>query len=396
VLYFTFGGSSSVELLDLRTDSTRRLIEQARSPVYLESGHILFAHPNGGLYVVPFDLASGTVTGERTPVLDDVDGSFYAVSATGTLVFRSGMASSSGASALELVRAYVNGTRDTLRLAPRNLGATRVSPDGRRLVYVDYEDDQIYLYDFELGGPTQLTFEGENDDLVWSPDGTRIAFSSEREGSDGWDIYGKTVDGSDSASMLLTRPGTQWPDAWTEDGTLAFVDRGTAGNDLWTMPADGSGEPSPFLVTEWSERDLAVSPDGRWAAYVSNETGTAEVYVRQFPDGTGQRRVSQGGGAGPRWSPDGSTIFYAKLLGGVDTIVGARVRLEPSFLVTRTDVVFEAPFLRRFDVHPDGSHLVVEVRRLESQTAENDEDVRRQIVVILDWFEDLKRALGER
>jgi len=396
VLYYTFGGSGGVELLDLRTDSTKRLIEQAENPVYLASGHILFAHPNGGLYVVPFDLASGTVTGERTPVLDDVDGNYYAVSETGTLVFRSGITSAGRSAELELVRSYMNGTRDTLRLAPRNLFGTRVSPDGRRLVYVDGEDEQIYLYDFELGGPTQLTFEGQNNNPVWSPGGEQIVFSSVRDGSDDWDLYVKTVDGSDSAELVLKRPGRQFPADWTEDGTIAFGDRGSGTPDLWTVPADGSGEPQPFLVTEWFEQGLAVSPDGRWAAYQSNETGTSEVYVRQFPSGTGQRRVSQGGGLRPRWSPDGTTIFYGRFQGDVDTIFGARVRLEPSFLVTRTDVVYDAPVLWGFDVHPDGSHLVVEVRRVEPQTAQEDAVLRRQVVVILDWFEDLKRALGER
>jgi serine/threonine-protein kinase len=399
VLYYTFGsGGRNVELLDLRTDSTRLLIEQAEDPRYLASGHILFAHPSGGLYVVPFDRKSGTVTGERTPVLDDVDGSNYEISATGTLVFRSGMAGGAGGlSQRELVRVRLNGTVDTLRLAPRPLSDTRISPDGSRLVYLDNDDDQLYLYDFELGGPTQLTFEGENDTPVWSPDGARIVFASRREDGEDFDLYVKAVDGGDSAALLLKRPGVQFAENWTADGTITFYERTSPGAaDLWTMPADGSGEPRPFLVTEWGEVRLAVSPDGQWAAYQSNETGTAEVYVRAFPGGTGQRRVSQGGGFAPRWSSDGGTIFYTRYQGDVDTIFGARVRLEPSFLVTATDVAYTAPTLGRFDVHPDGTHLIAEVFRVQPQAAADSSAVRRQIVVILDWFEELKRAMGER
>ena len=218
--------------------------EQAVNPKYLGSGHILFAHPNGGLFVVPFDLESKTVTGERTPVFDDIQGNYYNVSASGTLVFRSRMTSgAAGRSQQHLVRVGLDGTLDTLRLAPRSLSGTRISPDGRRLVYneVGGGDDHLYLYDFELGGPTQLTFEGDNNFPVWSPDGSRIAFASSREGSDNVDIYVKPVDGSGAAELLLTRPGWQFPENWTEDGTVTFYEVNNGPPDLWTVPADSGG-----------------------------------------------------------------------------------------------------------------------------------------------------------
>ncbi len=295
------------------------------------------------------------------------------------------------------MRVFLDGALDTLRLSPRDLSDTRISPDGRRLVYSDVsgESDHLYLYDFELGGPTQLTFEDEGHDPVWSPDGSRIAFVSQRGGSDLDDLYVMPADGSGGAELLLTRPGLQFVENWTEDGTITFYENaaGARNRDLWTMPAEGGEEPQPFLVTEWAELGLAVSPDGQWASYQSNETGSFEVYVRAFPSGVGQRRVSTGGGTIPRWSPDGETIFFLRN-SPVDTIFAARVQLEPSFLVLETDVVYTTPRIGSFDVHPDGTHLIVEVTQPQVAAADAERAAPSKVVVVLNWFEELRERLG--
>jgi serine/threonine-protein kinase len=386
-------GSQTVDLFDFATDSSRVLVEEARNPRYLNSGHILFVHPRGGLFVVPFDLASRQVTGERIPVLDDVVGGDYDISATGTLVFRSG---APGTVDEELVRVYFDGRLDTLRLAPRPLGGVRISPDGRRLAFSDDSDmssQQLFLFDFELGGPTQVTFMDDNFLPVWSPDGTRIAFARVRDGS--LNIYVTAADGNGTAELLLAREGLQWPLAWTEDGTIALQERGKLSDpgDLWIMKVEGGAEPRPYLATEWSEEDLAVSPNGRWAAYTSDETGAPVVYIRAFPTGEGQRRVSAGVGIYPRWSPDGRSVFYVRDAADVDTIYAARVELEPTFLVRAIEPVYTVAGIGRFDVHPDGTHLIVEVARSRA-TAADEPDRPSRVVVILNWFEELKAKVG--
>ena len=181
---------------------------------------------------------------------------------------------------------------------------------------------------------------------------------------------------------------------WTEDGTITFYEIAGGPPDLWMMPAEGGGEPQPFLVTEWSELRLAVSPDGQWASYQSNETGQPEVYVRAFPSGEGQRRVSTGGGAVPRWSPDGETIFFVRNSPVVDTIFAARVQLEPSLLVRETGVVYTTPQIARFDVHPDGTHLIVEVTQPQVASADDESSAPSKVVVVLNWFEELRERLG--
>jgi Tol biopolymer transport system component len=251
----------------------------------------------------------------------------------------------------------------------------------------------MFLYDFELGGPTQLTFEGSNDSPVWSPDGSRIAFSSCCESRNRSDLYIMPVDGGSGAERLLTRPDWQHVDDWTEDGMIAFREVSNVSTDLWTMPADGGGEPEPFLIPEWAELGLAVSPDGQWAAYQSNETGRNEVYVRAFPSGAGQRRVTTRGGTAPRWSPDGETIYFLGGSTAADTIYAARVRLEPSFLVRETDAVYTARNVTGFDVHPDGTHLIAEVRHQVIDSTGDASDASSKVVVVLNWFEELRQRL---
>jgi dipeptidyl aminopeptidase/acylaminoacyl peptidase len=239
-----------------------------------------------------------------------------------------------------------------------------------------------------------VTFEGQNVRPVWSPDGTRVAFGSWREGSDDRDIYIKPVDEGGAAEHLLTRPGDQFPTDWTAEGTLTFNDLPVgAAADLWSTGAEGDDEPESFLATEWGESNLSVSPDGRWAAYQSNETGSMEVYVRAFPSGEGQRRVSTGRGRWPRWSPDGETIYFVRRGGIPDTLFAARVQLTPSFLVRSTDVVLTAGRISTFDVHPDGTRLVVGVAERQVVTL-GEGSARGQVVVVLNWFEELQRRLG--
>ena len=148
------------------------------------------------------------------------------------------------------------------------------------------------------------------------------------------------------------------------------------------------------MIPERPVLEPPFSPDGQWAAYQSNETGRNEVYVRAFPSGAGQRRVTTRGGTAPRWSPDGETIYFLGGSTAADTIYAARVRLEPSFLVRKTDAVYTARNVTGFDVHPDGTHLIAEVRQQQIDSTGNASDVSSKVMVVLNWFEELRERMG--
>jgi serine/threonine-protein kinase len=386
---------TSVWILDLDTDSTRLLLDEGNRPMYLESGHILFAHPDGGLQVVPFDLGSRTVTGAPVPVRDGIQHRGFSVSANGTLVYRSGLGNFSGSES-RFLRVGFDGSVDTLRLPERDQGQVQISPDGSRFAFTVWSDegDQAQIYTYDLArrtGPTQLTFDGDrNLAPVWSPDGTRIAYRH-----DGSDILVKAVDGGAPATTLLDDSVAVEPQAWTTSGGLVLQRAGEGGVDLYRMPApDSSAVAVEFLRTDFRETFARVSPDGRWVAYVSFETGQAEVFVRSYPDALGPWRLSRGVGFDPQWSADGRAVLFFRPGNGVASILSVDVELEPTF-VARDPVEVWSGRGRDFDVHPDGQHLVVVDRILDDASDEDDEDEPSQVVVVLNWFEELRARLGE-
>jgi Tol biopolymer transport system component len=181
---------------------------------------------------------------------------------------------------------------------PQGYGTVRVTSD-------------IWIMDARTGAASQLTFHPAADfDPVWSPDGERIVFSSNRGGV--LDLYQKRVDGSQPEELLFESPAAKHVQAWSPDGRfIVFLsyDQRTR-TDLWLLPLDGPRTPEPLAQTEASEEQASISPDGRWFAYRSNESGRPEVYVRSFPRGAGKWRVSTAGGGDPRWRPDGRELFY--------------------------------------------------------------------------------------
>jgi Tol biopolymer transport system component len=275
------------------------------------------------------------------------------------------------------------------------------SPDGGKIAFEWTLDpgpnatSSIYWYDLELGGPTQLTFNGLRDmEPVWSPDGSRIAFARADESARGAParIFVKDFGGTETATPLLEVEGQNYPTDWTADGTITFETSSRAG-DLYTMPADG-GEPTPYLEAEWSESGLAVAPDGQWAAYVSDERIRegfgGEIFVRRFPEATAQARVSDGPGYSPQWSPDGRTLYYLTQ-GQPDQVIAARVQLEPSFLVLERAVVWEGQAFG-LDAHPSEDKLLV----IELLPGGSDaEEIETRFYVVVNWFEELRARLGE-
>jgi serine/threonine-protein kinase len=258
----------------------------------------------------------------------------------------------------------------------------------------------VWVYDLERDVATRITFgEAYDADPVWSPDGSWIAYEGEIEGVDG--IFRKRTDGTGDPEMLM-EPGKQTfpaPQSWSPDGRhLATQSAGDGGQtDIWILPIgeDGSaGEPEAFARTQFEENSPSFSPDGRWLAYNSSETGRPEVFVASFPPGGGKWQVSDGGGTQAQWSGDGRELFFRTDAG----IMSVRVAAEGgSFRASRPEVVFEGNFLGGlrgvllpgynfpdYDVSADGKRFVMFQGTTEGALA-------TEAKVVLGWFGELQR-----
>ena len=267
-------------------------------------------------------------------------------------------------------------------------GLPRLSPDGSSLAMVTRGSElDIWIRELERGLDTRLTQEGANLYPAWSPDGAHVTFGSSRGGV--YDLYSKLSDLSSDAELLVTSQNTKIPGSWSPDGrTLVYYEVNSSGTnrDIWTFPF--GGDPEPFLATEFNERVPRLSPDGHWVAYVSDQSGQDQVYVQRFPEGGGVTPISAGRGTEPTWSRDGRELFYRD---GYRMMV-VEVETEPDFDVGRTRLLFEEPYdtdpnsvgNSNYDVSLDGQSFLM-IERSENQASE--------LVVAINWFEELKRLV---
>src|SRR5687767_2443890 len=344
------------------------------------AGHLLYL-ANEVLMAVPFDLKKLETTGTPVPVLDRVNGvGQIALSQAGTLVYRMG----SGADQPALV------SRDSVQplLPVGRYTHAAYSPDGRRIALslLDGDKIDIAVYDLAARSLTRLTTDGSgNDRPEWTPDGTRIIYRSTRQGKEA--LWWQPVDGSGPAQLLLERPGGVQEGLVTPDGTTLIYRtiRPVTGRDILARGLSGDTTSRLIVGSDASESHIAVSADGRFLAYQSNESGTPEVFVRSL-QGAGTRwQITNDGGASPVWSRDGSKLFY---LSG-RTIAFARISTERGFAVVSRDTLatgayFRSPSHRSFDVTPDGNQALALVFAIDDILP----------VVVLNWVTELKQKLA--
>jgi serine/threonine-protein kinase len=378
-------GSDSISVVSSETGEVRTLVPGAAAK-YARSGHLVYTRSERTLLAAPFTLNGLEITGPSRPLLPEVAG--FAVSETGVLTYMSARDDERGARRqLEVIPFDGRATS-----APVGLGeadSPRWSPDGRTLAY-SREDGHIYTYDVETeAAPNQQTFEGVNAFPVWSPDGRRLLFASVREGTLDMDLFAKNVRDDTPAERMLALEGDQIPWQWLDNDDILFQDGGRRGNEIWRFSTSRGGDTTLYLPVEapFAGIGVTVSPDGRWAAYSSREgAGEAEVYVRGYPVPRQPVAISRAGGVNPRWSADGTAIYYwsESGTGGADTLRVATVVTEPTLRVVAREDVLVGGDLRRFswDLHPDGDRIVVNAPAVGGTSAD--------YVVVLNFLEELK------
>jgi serine/threonine-protein kinase len=390
--------SAAIEVLDLASGERHSVHQGGTYGRYVESGHLVFMN-QGTLFALPFDLDSLQATGSAAPVVQNVGssdqgGAYYDVSRNGVLAFSAG----TGASGNEIEAVWVDrqGKVEPLTAEERDFRNPRFSPDGRHLavgIVVDGNAD-IWVYDLERDVPTRLTFdESEDGSPVWSPDGQSIVFSSDR--SEGvTNIYRKAADGSGEVEKLSDSQVTALAWSWSPDGKRLAIMQQNPGTalDLALLSVE-TGEIEPFLASSFVEYAPAFSPDGRYIAYGSNESGNWEAYVRPADGSRGKWQISSGGGVYPTWSSDGKEIFL-----GWETGVVQSVAVDTSggqFRVSRPAELFSGSFVdltgqnNMFDVAPDGQRFVLFQGDIVSSDSGH-EHVR----LVTNWFSELERTFS--
>ena len=377
----------------LETGERRVLIERGSDARYVPTGHLVYAVGNT-LLAVPFDLARLEVTGGPVPVVEGVGRAFNqstgaahaSFSDSGSLVYVAGFA---GLAKRSFVWVDREGREEPVAAEPQNYNEFTLSPDGTQLaVRLFTENSDVWIYDLVRDTQTRLTFDPATEfSPLWTPDGQRVAFGS-AEGMS-W----KAADGTGEVEPLVENPINHAPLAFSPDGTvLVFEDR-RLGRDLAMLSLEGERTSTLLLNTEFTERNAALSPDGRWMAYESDESGQFEIYVRPFPDvNDGKWQVSNGGGVWPFWAPDGRELFY--LASGQLDMMAVAIETEPTFTLGTREPLFDTePYytrrtLRRGAIAPDGQRFLLLKEGVESEGT-----AAPPLVVVQNWFEELKRLV---
>jgi WD40-like Beta Propeller Repeat len=392
---------------------------------YVPSGHLLYVHDDT-LFAVPFDNTRREKTGPPVPVLKHVYGNVgvgaeYAFSSSGTLLYYPG-GTSNGRFMFWMNR---DGKTRPLRSTAASWANVLFSPDGRRLTFQSADGDakpDVWVYDWSRDFASRLTSDPSSDiEPVWTPDGRRIVFASNRGDKMTFNLYWQRADGAGDATGLTSDNDNQSPSSWHPSGRfLAFtrrhsdefnapVDRSGSGSQSWAsqydrrpnsdvmvLPIDGNeqsgwkpGTATAFLNTPFNESQPMFSPDGRWIAYMADETGRNEVYVRPFPGPGGKWQISIDGGEQPTWSRSKNELFYIndnnRLVVASYSAAAASFRAEKPRLLTDA---YTQPSggNRLYDVHPDGERLVVKFTTAPYTPTAND-----RIIFISNFFDELRR-----
>ena len=395
-------------IVNLEDLSSQTVSEQVLRGWYAPTGHIVYTRSDGAVFAQPFDPVALELTGSAFPLFAGVRATTRSnsasadmwLSADGTLLYVEGPGAPAGGQ-LRLVEVDLDGNETPLVMAPRAIPNYGIgwSPDGGSVVFTS--EGHIYTYNVTLGTtPRQLTFVGSNIRPVYSPDGSRVAFSSNRDGTDNTDLFVKDLNDDSPPRSIITLDARQLVAQWPSDSLIIFERDGGGVRDLWMVDLSDPDNPSAeaYLSSEANLQSISVSPDETLAAYRSNEAGSDEIYIRSFPDPGERTIVSQGGGLVPFWSPDGNTLYYYGA--GVDRpLMAARLQRDPVPVVLSTDTLFQASRgPRAFPgsaLHPDGDRFILARNVTDATGAEDAGSEPERLILVLNFFEELRQVVPE-
>ena len=390
------GETPHIQSVDLSSGEVGVLVVGGARPHYTRTGHLVYLTPGGDLTAAPFDASNMVLTGAGVPVIRGVDfNRIYSplvVSENGTLVYTRG----TGSRRYQAVWVDRDGRASPIdpewQFDPGGNRGVSLSPDGARLAVTITGDvaEDVWVKELPRGPLNRLTFGGGQETRPrWTADG-RVTYVSVQEGPGA--MHSLRPDGTGGADLLLSHERQIIEGILSDDGEWVIARVGTRltvagwapGMDIIGMRPGRDTEPTELIATVFDERAVMLSPDGRWLAYVSDETGRNEVYVRPFPGvDAGKTTVSVNGGVMPLWSRSGEEIFYVSQ----GAMVEARISTEPSFGVRTREVLFPmTPFPQDsdytlYDIAPDGQRFVM---------LQREETPGRELMLVLNWFEELE------
>jgi eukaryotic-like serine/threonine-protein kinase len=398
-LYTVTQGSAEkdgVYLDSLDGNENRRVLADVSS-VAFTAGHLLFIRENT-LMAQPFDAGSARAAGDVFPIVEGIsfttNTAFAPVTASEDSVLL--YATSGAASARQIVWFDRAGKLLGQVGAPGSVQPS-ISPD-EKMIAVQRQTggtSDIWLRDMARGTDIRFTsVAARNGSSFWSPKGERVLFASNRNGP--FNLYQKIASGSGQDELLVATANNKSPDQWSRDGRFIVYSESDpkTKQDLWVLPAGapsgpGGGKPIPFLRTEFNEFDGQLSPDGRWMAYASDESGQDEVYVRPFPASEGKWRISTAGGEQPRWRGDGRELFFVGADGRLMAVAVNASAGSPSLEVGAPAPLFDAHiaqgarYVYDYDVTADGKRFLVTTNNAAASTL--------PLTVVVNWTAGLKK-----
>ncbi|HEY6926166.1 MAG TPA: hypothetical protein VI653_21970, partial [Steroidobacteraceae bacterium] len=382
--------NARVAAVRVRTGEVRILVDGAFSARLLPTGHLLFARPTGTLEAAPFDAKHLELLSKPVPVLDSVrvepgGENEIAISGTGTMVYLPFSTINR-----RLMRVDRAGVAKPLLDHTAFYEFPTMSPDGRQVAVRIFEPSglDVWAYDLQRGSGVRLTSAGSATAPVWSHDGRRVVVAMMEKGNAGFVLYNIAADGSGTRDVLFSGRGVASPWQWTPDGrrlVMTIASDTTSSTIMLLTPGDSV---APHQIVPGSADMPALSPDGRWLAYVSTQTGRDEVYLRRFPTGTRQWVASTDGGDEPRWGPDGHELFYRR---GHKVFRVVFVDAASEAVLGAPTPIFEVPYVtmagsRMWDIAPSGQWFVM----VEGHEGYD------EFVTVLDWFDEVTAKVGER
>ncbi len=414
-LSFTENDTDQIEIQSLESGERKVVIPAGAVGRYLPTGHIIYrlgSSNAANIFAVPFDLEKMEVTGDAVSVLEGVRG--LALSESGTLVYVPAPVVLPGATRPALANRTLvwvdrQGKEETLGAEPDAYQQLKISPDGTQVALAvgAAGNADIWIWDIPHKTPTKLTLnKAINLYPLWTPDGKRVVFYSLSGGGLGG-AYWKSADGIGEAELLCSKPDKAvMPWSFSRDGKIAAMyeySLAPLGADIGMMSMEGDREIKELLHDTHWELEPQISPDGRYVAYQSDESGEGQIYVRTFPDVTkGRWQVSNDGGNSPLWSPDGRELYFRN----GDATMAIEIETEPIFekrgnpkILFRGTYFSEAAINITFtpwDIHPDGDKFLM-IKPPQTTAAESTEEEapapQPKIMVILNWFEELKELV---